>query len=101
MSRVFRMAVATGRAQFDSTASLVGDDVLTPPTRHRYAAITDPMAFGRLLRDVEAYHGAPETRLALQFIALTALRPGELRNCAGRGLTSTALNPSLRCRPKS
>jgi integrase len=78
-SRVFRMAVATGRAQFDPTASLVGDDVLTPPARNSYAAITEPTAFGRLLRDIDAYHGAPETRLALQLIALTALRPGELR----------------------
>jgi integrase len=79
MSRVFRMAVATGRAQFDPTASLIGDDVLTPPARNSYTAITEPTAFGRLLRDIDAYHGAPETRLALQLIALTALRPGELR----------------------
>ncbi len=78
-SRVFRMAVATGRAQFDPTASLVGDDVLTPPARNSYAAITEPTTFGRLLRDIDAYHGAPETRLALQLITLTALRPGELR----------------------
>lgn len=78
-SRVFRMAVSTGRAQFDPTASLVGDDVLTPPARNSYAAITKPTVFGRLLRDIDAYHGAPETRLALQLITLTAMRPGELR----------------------
>ncbi|MDA9407947.1 tyrosine-type recombinase/integrase [Bradyrhizobium sp. CCBAU 45384] len=35
--------------------------------------------FGKLLRDVRGYHGATETRLALELLALTALRPGELR----------------------
>ena len=79
MSRVFKMAMATGRAASDPTSALIGDDVLTPPAGKNRAAITDPTLFGRLLRDVETYHGAPETRLALKLLALTALRPGELR----------------------
>jgi integrase len=95
MSRVFRMAVATGRAQFDPTASLVGDDVLTPPARNSYAAIIEPTAFGRLLRDIDAYHGAPETRFALQLIALTALRPGELRQLRWSWIAIDSTEPAV------
>src|SRR5579872_836371 len=95
MSRVFRMAVATGRSQFDPTASLVGDDVLTPPSRNSYAAIIEPTAFGRLLRDIDAYHGATETRLALQLIALTALRPGELRQLRWSWIAIDSTEPAV------
>lgn len=35
--------------------------------------------FGKLLCDVRGYHGAAQTRLALELLALTGLRPGELR----------------------
>jgi integrase len=45
---------------------------------HR-AAIIEPKAFGGLLRAVEGYQGAPETKAALELLALTFVRPGELR----------------------
>jgi integrase len=35
--------------------------------------------FGKLLRDVRGYHGAAQTRIALELLTLTGLRPGELR----------------------
>jgi len=79
MRRVFKLAVNTSRANFDPTATLVGGDVLTRPTTQHRAAITEPKAFGALLRAVGGYDGAPETRFGLQLLALTALRPGELR----------------------
>ena len=47
-------------------------------TRNR-AALTDPAAVSGLLRAIDGYPGAPVTRLALQFLALTFVRPGELR----------------------
>jgi hypothetical protein len=68
MGRVFKLAVATGRAASDPTTALVGDDVLTPPAGRNRTAIVEPTAFGRLLRDIEGYHGAPETRLARSFL---------------------------------
>jgi integrase len=74
---VFRFAVATGRAQGDPTAALRGA-LTTPKVQHR-AAIIDPKAFGGLLRALAGYDGAPETRAALEFLALTFVRPGELR----------------------
>jgi integrase len=49
------------------------------PTVTPRAAIVTPTAFGELLRAVEDYQGAPETRAALELLALTFARPGELR----------------------
>ena len=77
IGQVFRYAIATGRAASDPTQALRGA-IATPTTIHR-AAITDPKAFGGLLRAVAGYEGAPETRAALQLLALTFVRPGEMR----------------------
>jgi integrase len=52
---------------------------LTAPTVQHRAAIIDSKAFGGLLRAIETYEGAPETRAALELVALTIVRPGELR----------------------
>lgn len=77
IGQVFRYAVATGRAQGDPTGALRGA-LATPVVKHR-AAIIEPKAFGGLLRAIEAYDGAPETRAALLLLPLTFVRPGELR----------------------
>lgn len=74
---VFRFAVATGRAQGDPTGALRGA-LTTPKVQHR-AAIIESKAFGGLLRAIAGYDGAPETRSALELLALTFVRPGELR----------------------
>jgi integrase len=77
IGQVFRYAVATGRADADPTGALKGA-IITPVVRHR-AAIIEPKAFGGLLRSIEDYEGAPETRMALKLLSLTFVRPGELR----------------------
>jgi integrase len=77
IGEVFRFAVATGRADADPTAALKGA-LTTPVVTHR-AAIVEPKAFGGLLRAIADYEGAPETRAALELLALTFVRPGELR----------------------
>lgn len=69
IGEVFRYAVATGRAESDPTASLKG--ALTTPVRVHRAAIIEPKAFGGLLRAIEGYQGAPETKAALELLALT------------------------------
>lgn len=74
---VFRFAVATGRADGDPTGALKG--ALTPPKVTHRAAIIDPKPFGALLRAIAGYDGAPETRIALEVLSLTFVRPGELR----------------------
>ena len=77
IGQVFRFAVATGRADADPTASLRGA-IASPVVRHR-AAIVEPRAFGGVLRAIAGYQGAPETRAAMELVALTFARPGELR----------------------
>lgn len=74
---VCRYAVATARAQVDPTAPLLG--ALTAPTVTPRAAITDPKAFGGLLRAIDAYAGHKTTQAALKLMALLFPRPGELR----------------------
>jgi integrase len=77
IGEVFRFAVTNSRAQHDPTAVLRGA-LAAPVVRHR-SAIIDPKAFGELLRAVDGYTGAPETQVALELLALTFVRPGELR----------------------
>ena len=72
---VFRYAIAT--AENDPTTALRGA-LVTPAVTPR-AAIVAPSAFGGLLRAIEDYQGAVETRAALELLALTFVRPGELR----------------------
>lgn len=67
----------TARAEFDPTAAL-GGALTTPKVKHR-AAVTEPKAFGGLLRAIDAFEGQPTTRAALQLMALLYPRPGELR----------------------
>ncbi len=77
IGEVCRLAVATGRAEADPTWAL-RRALVTPTVTHR-AAIIEPVAFGGLLRAIDGYDGTPETLYALQLLALTFLRPGELR----------------------
>ena len=74
---VFRYAIASARAENDPTTALRG--ALVAPTVTPRAAIVAPRAFGALLRAMDDYQGAPETRAALELLALTFVRPGELR----------------------
>jgi integrase len=74
---VFRYAVATGRASSDPTAALKGA-LMAPIVRHR-AAIVDHAGLGELLRAIDGHNGMPEVRGGLQLLALTFVRPGELR----------------------
>ena len=80
IGEVFRYAIATGRAEADPTFALRGA-LTTPTTKHR-AAIVEPVPFGALLRAIDSYEGTPEVVAALQLLALTFVRPGELRNAA-------------------
>lgn len=76
-SRVFRYAVATGRAETDPTSVLRGA-LVTPKTTH-HAAILDRSAVGELLRSIDAYSGHLVTRIAMQVAPHVMARPGELR----------------------
>jgi integrase len=75
---VFRHAIQTARAKADPTVALRGA-IATPKAKPR-AAITDPVAFGELLRAIDGFLGQPTTKAALQLASLLACRPGELRH---------------------
>ena len=75
--RVFRYAIATGRATRDISADLKG--ALAPKGRQNYAAITDPVRVGELLRAIDGYTGQTVTHAALRFVPYVFVRPGELR----------------------
>jgi integrase len=74
---VFRYAIATARAEADPTYALRGALTQVKPTPR--APITDARKFGALLRAIDTFDGQPDTRIALQLLALLFLRPGELR----------------------
>jgi len=74
---VFRMAIVTLRVETDPTLALQG--ALLPPKANGRAAITDEKKFGQLLAAIDEYDGWPTLKAALQFLALTCVRPGEVR----------------------
>ncbi|CAN5206794.1 integrase arm-type DNA-binding domain-containing protein [soil metagenome] len=76
-SRVFRYAVATGRAETDPTSVLRGA-LITPKPKH-HSALLEPKAVGELLRAIDAYSGSVMTRVAMQVAPHVMARPGELR----------------------
>lgn len=76
-SQVFRYAIATGRAERDPAADLVG--ALAPVKKKHHATITDPKGIGGLLRAIDGYEGSFVVKCTLQFAPLTFMRPGELR----------------------
>ena len=76
-SLVFRYAIATGRAERDTAADLRG--ALKKHSITPRAAITDPEEVGGLLRAIDGYTGSFVTKCGLQLLALTFLRPGEVR----------------------
>ncbi len=78
--QVWRYGVATGRVSRDITADLKG--ALTPYRGRHFAAITDPVKLGELLRAIQAYRGGPIVRAALQLAPMLFQRPGELRGAA-------------------
>jgi integrase len=78
MGSVFRYAIVTLRATTDPTFALRGA-LLTPKVTHR-PAITDEEKLGRLMRSIDEYDGWPTLRAALQLLALTMTRPGDVRH---------------------
>lgn len=76
--RIFRYAIATGRAESDPTYALQGA-LTSPKTNHR-AAIIEAKTAGALLRDIDRYGGQPATLYALKLAPHVFVRPGELRS---------------------
>jgi integrase len=74
-SRVFRYGIPFGYCVRDPAADLSA--AMTKPQSTPRPALTDPAAFGGLLRDIENYqgHNGNVTGLAMQFLSLVVTRP--------------------------
>jgi len=80
-SSVFVYAIASGLADADPAASL-GKALAPIPRSKPQPALIELKAVQQMLIDAEAERCRALTKLALRFLALTAVRPGELRFAA-------------------
>ncbi|MCB1667225.1 MAG: integrase arm-type DNA-binding domain-containing protein [Porticoccaceae bacterium] len=76
--KVFRYAIATGRAERDPSQDL--KDALAKPVKKHLAAVTDPKKVGTLLLALDGYEGTLPVKTALKLAPLLFVRPGELRH---------------------
>ncbi|MFT4027571.1 MAG: integrase arm-type DNA-binding domain-containing protein [Novosphingobium sp.] len=77
ISAVFIYAIAKGIAEKDPAEKLGA--VLKPLRKGRQPAITDLGRLRKMIADAEEDYARPITRLALRLLALTAVRPNEIR----------------------
>jgi integrase len=77
ISAVFVHAIAIGLVDADPAEKL--GIALKPLFKGRQPAITDLAQLQRMINDAEEDYARPITRLALRLLALTAVRPTELR----------------------
>jgi integrase len=77
ISAVFVYAIASDRAEHDPAAVVKG--AMAPVVKGRQPAIIELVALRRVLTDAEAIPALPSTRIALRLLAITAVRPGEIR----------------------
>lgn len=75
---IFRYAIATGRAERNPAADLVG--ALVQPVGRHFASIIEPAEVAPLLRALHGYAGTPVAVAALKLAPLVFVRPGELRS---------------------
>jgi hypothetical protein len=76
--RVFKFATAAGAHNANPAAS-VGDALKPVPKKKRRPALTDLKTLRTFLRDIDRAGASPVTRLSSRFLALTAQRPGMVR----------------------
>jgi integrase len=74
---VFRYAIQTGRASYNPIPDLRG--ALPAAIGGNFAAITDPIKVGELLRAIDGFQGTFIVKCALRLSPFLFVRPGELR----------------------
>jgi integrase len=77
VSRVFRYAVATGRATSDPANALIG--AIPPPVEKHFSSITEPSKVAEMLRAFDGFSGTFHVLCALKLSPMLFVRPGELR----------------------
>jgi len=76
--QVFRYAIATGRAERDIAADLIG--ALEPKVTKHFPSVTEPVKVAGLLRALDGYQGSFVVMAAMRLAPLLFVRPGELRH---------------------
>ncbi len=74
---IFRYAIQTGRASYNPIPDLRG--ALPTAVGGNFAAITDPVKVGELLRAIDGFNGTFVVKCALKLSPYLFVRPGELR----------------------
>ncbi|MCP3714895.1 integrase arm-type DNA-binding domain-containing protein [Paraburkholderia sp. CNPSo 3281] len=77
ISRVFRYAIKEGFCKSDPARDLVG--AIPAPVETHFAAITEPVKVGEMLRAFDGFSGTFAVLCALKLSPLLFVRPGELR----------------------
>ena len=77
IGQLFRHGVREGFVDGDPTPALKG--AIKPPKVKRRAAVLKRRDFGGMMRAIASYEGQAVTRIALELLAHTFVRPGELR----------------------
>jgi len=93
-SKVFRYAIATGRAERDPSADLRG--ALVPVKHGRMATITEPKKIGELLRAMDGYEGTPVAQCALRLAPLVFVGQASCDMQSGQKLISIMLSGASR-----
>ena len=79
LKKVYRWAIGRRLVDRSPVAHIEPKDHLPSVNVQHRAAIRDPQLFGALLRSIESYQGGFVVACALKVLALTFVRPGELR----------------------
>ena len=87
--QVFHYAVGHGLAERNPAADIKPSDVLKPTRKANYARL-DQKDLPELLQKIYEYDGQPLTRIALQLMALTFVRTGELIGARWEEIDMTA-----------
>lgn len=78
--KIFKWAIGRGLIAASPAAHIEPRDELPSINVAHRAAIKDPKQFGALLRAIDGYQGGFVVKCALKALALTFVRPGELRH---------------------
>lgn len=73
---IYKYAITLELASHNPAADIETSIILKPRTKKHFAAITEPIKVGQLLRDIACYQGTLVVKSALALSALVMLRPG-------------------------
>lgn len=87
ISMIFRFGIVNGSATYDP-ASSIGRGMLIPSRPKHYPTLLDPKKIGGLMRAIDGYESII-VKYALKLLALTFVRPGELRKAEWKEVNLT------------